>query len=91
MMLVFLLKKTESRACVMEIEQNKNTQPGHKENNKDYINKRSSRVLYLGHNQQHVKMQQCVAKMPLYPLNWSQVAIYIYWDFDLQTHRQTTL
>lgn len=51
MMLVFLLKKTESRACVMEIEQNKNTQPGHKENNKDYINKRSSRVLYLGHNQ----------------------------------------
>ncbi len=32
-------------------------------------------------------MQHCVAKMPLYPLDWSPIAIYIYWDFDLQTHR----
>ena len=49
-MLVFLLEKTESRACVMEYEQNKNTQPRHKEDIKDNINKRLSRVLYLRHN-----------------------------------------
>jgi hypothetical protein len=29
-LLVFLLEKTESRACVMEYEQKKNTQPRHK-------------------------------------------------------------